>query len=114
MYRHDPRVAKGTVRGGPPDLVGEEFIYVMPVQIAGREIAVPRHIAGVPEYCATAEAEARANELMPRLLQNLDERGNPPPLQGNAALVIEAWAAVLVCQRPLRSRCLTTYRLPRR
>lgn len=88
----DPRAATATAVGGPPDLVGQELVIVDRVNIGGRTVDLPRPLPGVVEYAAVVRAETLAEELRPRLLQDLDERG-PVPFQPNTPLVINMQGA---------------------
>lgn len=81
-YVPDPRAAATTTDEG------EGLVVVDRVTIDGRVIDFPRPLPGAPEYAAVVAAEARAEELRPRLLEELDER-HDPPWQPNTPLVLD-------------------------
>jgi hypothetical protein len=81
----DPRIAATT------STEGEELVIVDRVRIGDRIVDFPRPLPGAPEYAAVVAAEMRAEELRPRLLEDLDERScefGEPPWQPNAPLVV--------------------------
>src|SRR6266508_1812251 len=91
-YVPDPRAATATAVGGAADLVGDELVIVDRVNIGGQLVDLPRALPGVVEYAAVVRSEAAAEALRPRLLNDLDERGEIP-FQPNAPLVIEMQGA---------------------
>ncbi len=88
----DPRIAHAHVVGGPADLVGHTLVIVDVVNVDGREVHIPRPLAGVPELVACREAEARAEELRSRLLGTLVDQ-SPAPWQPDTTLVVEMRSA---------------------
>ena len=91
-HRRDPRAATATITDGPPELLGSTEIY-RPYLIDGRAIALPKVIPGIPEYMTVARAEVAADQLRPRLLENLDERNPEIAFQPDAALTFDFYAA---------------------
>jgi hypothetical protein len=83
----DPRAAATTT------MEGEGLVIVDRVTIDGRTIDFPRPLPGAPEYAAVVAAEARAEQLRPKLLEDLDER-HDPPWQPNTPLVLDMRGAV--------------------
>src|SRR5437899_2374382 len=81
-YVPDPRVAATTTDKG------DDVVIVDRVTVDGRTIDFPRPLPGAPEYTAVVAAEARAEDLRPKLLEDLDER-HDPPWQPNAPLVLD-------------------------
>jgi hypothetical protein len=88
----DPRIAATEVVAGPPDLVGTTFVKMDVVTIGAQVVGLPAEIPGVPQYVTVARAEANANALWPRLLEDLDKRGQFPH-QPDAELVLDFRAA---------------------
>lgn len=88
----DPRIASATVTGGPPDLIGHDFIIVDEFRYKGEIVHIPRPLAGVPEFVAVAEAEVKADELRLKLLGTLTDQG-PAKWQRDTTLVVEMRAA---------------------
>ena len=88
----DPRIAHAHVIGGPDDLVGDTVIIVDVVKVGGREVHIPRPLAGIPELVACRDAERKAEELRERLLATLVEQG-PAPWQPDTTLVVEMRSA---------------------
>lgn len=80
------------VTDGPSELLGQVEIY-HPYVIDGRTVALPQFIPGVPEYVTVARAESTADQLRPRLLENLDERNPALGFQPEAALTFDFYAA---------------------
>lgn len=89
---NDPRIASGTVAGGPPELIGHELVIVTPVVVNGVEYHLPKWLPGLNDYVATAHAEAEAARVWPSVLDELDHRG-PAPYQPNAEVVFSFLAA---------------------
>lgn len=87
----DPRAAVSTVLDGPADLVGDQLLLVEQVEIDDQKVLVPTALPGAADYIACLEAERRAEELRPRLVENLDTRGDIPT-QMDATLVFDVRA----------------------
>src|SRR5437899_2038917 len=88
----DPRIAHAHVVDGPADLVGHTLLIVDVVTLDGREVHIPRPLAGVPELVTCREAEAKAELLRERLLSTLVEQ-EPAPWQPDTTLVVEMRSA---------------------
>jgi hypothetical protein len=88
----DPRIAHAHVVGGPQDLIGDTLVIVDVVALGGREVHIPRPLAGVPELVACREAERKAEVLRTELLNTLVDQG-PAPWQPNTKLVVDMRSA---------------------
>ena len=88
----DPRIASTTLTGGPADLIGHDLVIVDQFTYKGRQVHVPRPLAGVPEFVAVAEAEVKADELRRELMGTLADQG-PARWQPDTTLVVEMRAA---------------------
>lgn len=86
-YIPDPRAAATSTVGGDDVVIADR------VNIGGRVVDFPRPLPGAPDYAAVVAAEARAEELRPKLLEDLDER-HDPPWQPNTLLVLDMRGAV--------------------
>lgn len=89
-FNDDPRISSTTIVSGP--MAGERLVAIDEVRLGRETVHIPRPLPGVPELAAVAEAETKANQLLPRIVQGLVDEG-PAKWQKDATLVIEMRAA---------------------
>jgi hypothetical protein len=90
----DPRIAGAkAIDSSDPAFVGQEFVILDEVRVAGELVQVPRPLAGVPEYVTVAAAEERADQLLGQLRASLTGRGGGPRWVPDTTLVVEMRAA---------------------
>lgn len=89
-FKDDPRITSTSIVGGP--LAGERIVAIDEVRLNREVVHVPRPLPGVPEFVTVADAELKANKLLPQIVQGLVDEG-PAKWQKDATLVVEMRAA---------------------